>query len=298
MLARDMSGVLIVNPFASAVDDERVAAVQREVRPSETVLTERRSHATEIAREVREGPVWVFGGDGTFNEVLNGIASDVPVGLLPGGGSSVLPRALGLPEDPVRAARALAGADERRITLGCVNGRRFAFSAGMGLDAELVRRVDRLGRSATGKRPGDLKFALTAVRMLAERRFGWEPELEIAGLGRAAFALVANGDPYTYAGRLGLRVAPDARFDLGLDVVAPRRLRARMLPRIAAYVLVTHGQTRSRDILYAHDQDRIDIRGDRPVPLQADGEDLGDVTEAVFEAERGAAIVLVPAASQ
>jgi diacylglycerol kinase family enzyme len=293
-----VAGVLIVNPMASAVDDARIAAVERELRPEATILTERAGHATELAREVHRGPVWVLGGDGTFNEVLNGVAPDVPCGFLPGGGTSVLPRALGLPEDPVRAARALAGGRERRITLGRVNGRRFAFSAGIGLDAELVRRVDALGRSTTGKRPGDAKFALTALRLLAERRARFEPELEIAGLGRAAFALVANADPYTYLGRLPLRVAPEAEFELGLDVVAPVCLRARMLPRILVYLLVTHGQTRARDILYAHDRDRIEIRCDRPLPLQADGEDLGDVTEAVFEAERGAAIVLAPPASQ
>lgn len=293
-----MAGVLIVNPMASAVDDARIAAVERELRPAATIVTERKGHATELARDVHEGPVWVFGGDGTFNEVLNGIAPDVPAGFVPGGGTSVLPRALGLPRDPVRAARALAVGRERRIALGRVNGRRFAFSAGIGLDAELVRRVDALGRSATGKRPGDVKFALTALRFLAERRVRFDPELEIAGLGRAAFALVANCDPYTYLGRLPLRVAPEAEFELGLDVLAPVRLRARMLPRIVAYLLVTHGQTRARDILYAHDQDRIEIRCDRPLPLQADGEDLGDVTEAGFEAERGAAIVLAPAESQ
>lgn len=289
--------MLIVNRFASAVDDETLRAVERELRPAETLATERPGHATALASEVRQGPVWVFGGDGTFNEVLNGVAPDVPVGFVPGGGTSVLPRALGLPRDPVRAARALTVAHERRITLGNVNGRRFAFSAGIGLDAELVRRVDVLGRSDTGKRPGDAKFALTALRFLWERRVRFEPELEIAGHGRAAFALVANCDPYTYLGRVALRIAPEASFELGLDVVAPVRVRALTLPRIAAYLLVTHGQTRSSDILYAHDRDRIEIRCDRPLPLQADGEDLGDVTEAVFEAERGAAIVLAPAES-
>jgi diacylglycerol kinase family enzyme len=290
-------GLLIVNPFASSVDDERLAAVERELRPSRTVATERQGHATELARAADAGPVWVFGGDGTFNEVLNGIAADVPVGFLPGGGTSVLPRALGLPRDPVQAARALAHARRRRITLGRVNGRRFAFSAGIGLDAELVRRVDALGRSASGKRAGDVRFALTALRTLGERRVRFDPELEITGAGRAAFALVANCDPYTYVGGLPLRIAPRASFDLGLDVVAPVRLRARMLPRVVAGVLVTHRHVDSRDILHLHDRDRIEIRCDRPLPLQADGEDLGDVQAAVFEAERGAAIVLVPAAS-
>src|SRR5213078_1982269 len=101
--------------------------------------------------------VVVFSGDGGFNEALNGLDADMPIGFLPGGGTSVLPRALGLPAEPVEAARRVADAIEhgrtRRITLGRVNGRRFAFSAGVGLDAEAVRRVNELGRRDDGKRP-------------------------------------------------------------------------------------------------------------------------------------------------
>ena len=85
-----------------------------------------------------------------------------PFGFLPGGGTSVFPRALGLPRDPVAAARSVGaalGEDRiRRISLGSVNGRRFCFSAGLGFDAEAVRRLDELGRGADGARPGDVAF--------------------------------------------------------------------------------------------------------------------------------------------
>ena len=145
----------------------------------------------------------MFSGDGTYNEVINGLRADIPVGFIPGGGTSVLPRALGLPRDPARAAERIAHGKPRRISLGRINGRRFAFNAGIGFDAELVRRVDGLGRRADGKRPGDVAFAWTVVRTLSEHRLRYEPALEVEGLGRAAFALVANCSPYTYAGRLG-----------------------------------------------------------------------------------------------
>src|SRR5262249_51793121 len=160
--------------------------------------------------------LYVFSGDGGFNEVLNGVDGEVPVGFLPGGGTSVLPRALGLSRHPLVAARRIARGETRRITVGRVNGRRFAFNAGVGFDAELVPAVDALGRRADGRRPGDVAFAWTVVRTIARRRGRYEPALEIEGLGRAAFALVANCDPYTYAGGLALHVAPAARFDLGL----------------------------------------------------------------------------------
>ncbi len=296
-----MEVVLIVNPFASAVTEPRVRAVERElggVASVRTLFTERPWHGAELAGEVTGvDALVVFSGDGGFNEVLNGVQDGFPLGFLPGGRTNVLPRALGLPREPVAAARRLAEAVEqgrqRRISLGRVNGRRFGFSSGLGLDAELVRRVDARGRRHDGKRPGDAAYLLAAARLAGRRLGRFEPALEVRGLGRAAFALVANADPYTYAGRVPVRVAPEARFELGLDVVAPVKVGPLDVPRLLRYVLAGRGQTKPRNVLYGHDLDRIEIACDRPLPLQADGEDLGDVEEAVFEAERDAVAVLV-----
>ncbi len=160
----------------------------------------------------------------------------------------------------------------------------------MGLDAEAVRRVDALGRQPDGKRPGDLAFAVAIVRALAAHRGHLEPELEVVGLGRAAFAFVANGSPYTYAKGIALPLVPDADFELGLDVVAPVRVRRRSLVGTAVRILTGH--VRSGPYLYGHDLDRVEIVCDGPMPLHADGEDLGDVEHAVFEAERDAVSVL------
>jgi diacylglycerol kinase family enzyme len=291
---------LVVNPFATRVSEERLAAVRAElerVAELDVFLTEYPGHATELVTRASRGgavAIVIFSGDGGFNEALNGLESDVPIGFLPGGGTSVLSRALGLPADPLEASRSVAEALEdgrtRRITLGRVNERRFAFSAGIGLDAEAVRRVDALGRQPDGKRPGDLAFALAIVRALAAHGGHLEPELEIAGLGRAALAFVANGSPYTYAKALPLPIAPEAEFELGLDLVAPIRLRRRTL--VGTAVRIVTGRVRSGPYLYGHDLDRIEISCDSPLPLHADGEDLGDVEHAVFEAERDAVSVL------
>jgi diacylglycerol kinase family enzyme len=292
---------LVVNPFATRVSEERLAEVRAElerVAELDVVLSERPGHATELVTGACRGgaeAVVVFSGDGGFNEALNGLEADVPIGFLPGGGTSVLSRALGLPPDPVAAAGVMAGAlvagRVRRITLGRANGRRFAFSAGVGLDAEAVRLVDALGRRADGKRPGDLAFAVAIVRALAARRGHLEPQLEIAGLGRAALAFVANGSPYTYAKGLPLPIAREARFELGLDLVAPIRVRRRTLVGTALRILT--GRVRHGPYLYGHDLDRVEIVCDEPMPLHVDGEDLGDVDQAVFEAERDAVSVLV-----
>jgi diacylglycerol kinase family enzyme len=292
---------LVVNPFASNVSDKRLAAVEDalgRVGEVETLRTERPKHATELVTECcgREvDAVVVFSGDGGFNEALNGLEGDVPIGFLPGGGASVLSRALGLPQDPVAAAKQIAEAIEanrtRRITLGRVNDRRFAFSAGVGIDAEAVRRVDQRGRAEDGKRPGDLAFARAVVAAVAANRGHVEPALEVDGHGRAAFAFVANGSPYTYAKGIAVQIVPDADFELGLDFVAPTRLRRRSL-LWTTYALL-RGHPQAGNFLIGHDLDRIEIRCDRPLPLQVDGEDLGDIESAVFEAERDAVSVLV-----
>ena len=291
-----MTALLIANPWASGVDEDLLAGVRAELPAgTELRLTSARGDALEIAREVsgEVDALYVFGGDGTFNEVLNGIDGGTPLGLIPGGGTSVLPRALGIPRGSAEAARRLAGgARPRRIGLGRVNGRRFGFACGIGLDAEIVRAVDDLGRRSDGRRPGNVAFAWTGLRTLARHNYRLDPALEVKGHGRAAFALVSNGPSYSYAGPVALQPAPNASFEGGLDLVAPTEVRSRDIPRIARYALGWGDRANARDLVYVHDADRIEIVCDRPLPLQADGEDLGDVEHAVFEAERDAVTVL------
>ena len=275
---------LIVNPFASRVTEQRVRALERQLHSVETLLTERQGHATELAREAQGDAVFVFGGDGVVNEVLNGLPAGKALGIVPGGHTNVLARALGVPRDPGAAVR------ERRISLGRVNGRRFAFSAGIGVDSETVRELETHKRGRDGRRPGDLAYARVIARKLLG---GYEPRLEVEGLGRAALLFVSNGAVFTYAGPRSLRFSPAARFELGLDVVAPERAGAFASARYVARVAAGRGLAGAQGVLVAHDADRVRVTCDVPLPLQADGEDLGDVTQAVFEAERDAISVLI-----
>jgi diacylglycerol kinase family enzyme len=222
---------------------------------------------------------------------VNGADGSIPVGFLAGGPINVLPRVLGLPRDPVAAAARIAAGRTRRISLGRVNGRRFAFSAAIGVGAEAVRRVDALGRTPDGRRPGDL----TVARIVAGRLLrGHEPELDVVGFGRAAMAFVSNGSVFSCAGRMPVRLSPDARFELGLDLAALTRVTAGALVRLLPRLAPGRGLSGAGGVLSGHDLDRIEVHSDRPRPLQADGEDLGDVEEAVFEAERDAVSVFVP----
>ena len=298
MLAAMKRAVLIVNPFATRVTEETIAAVERalmRVAYVRTVRTEGPRHAVELAREAGDADaVIVYSGDGGFNEALNGIErNDLPLGFVPGGGTSVLPRALGLPRDPVAAAEQLAAALEanrfRRISTGRVNDRRFAFGAGIGIDAEVVRRIDDRGRSPDGTRPGDLAFVSTFARLLVEHRGRLEPMLEVKGFGRAAFVFVANVNVYSFLKAIAIKATPEAVFEEGLDFLAPVSVTPRTLPPLL-YALA-RGRP-ARNALRGHDLDRIEVKTDRPLPLQVDGEDLGDVTKAVFEAERGSISVL------
>ena len=289
-----MTAVLIVNPFASGVDEHRLAAVRAALPPgTETQLTTAAGEATELARSAGDvEAIYVFGGDGTFNEVLNGLETDIPLGFVPGGGTSVLPRALGLPRNPGRAAQRIAEGRTRRIGLGRVNGRRFGFNAGIGLDAELVRKVDELGRRPDGRRPGDIAFMRVASGTLWAGRGRFDEQLEIEGAGRASFVLVANCSPYTYAGAMALDLVPGASFDEGLAYVAPVSLRGRDLPRLLLRGPRGSGLKADRTLV-ARDLDRIVVHCDEPLPLQVDGEDTGDGGEVVYEAERDAVTVFV-----
>ena len=304
-----MQRVVIVNPAASGVDARRIEGVKRELAaagPLEVLLTDHPGHAVELAAALPAdcASLYVLAGDGGYNEVVNGIQADLPIGFIPGGKTSVLPRALGLPRDPVACARHLAvSRTTRRIGLGCATyrlidvpgeprRRRFTFSAGVGLDAELVRAIDKLGRDS-GQRPGDLAFAWELARLLARHHGRIDPVLEIEGHGRTAFLLAANCDPYSYVGPFPIRAAPGARFELGLDVVAPRRMRPADIGRFFWWILINPTQQRSPDVVYLHDVDRISVRPIRPTPMQVDGEDLGDVAEVILESERAVLTVMV-----
>ena len=145
--------LLIVNPYATTVSDRLKNLVVYALQGRfdvEAVSTQAQNHATEIGREARDGGydvVVAFGGDGTLNEVANGLAgTDLPVAVLPGGSTNVVCRTLGIPNDVVDATEHLLSlVDEwqpRKIDLGRVDDRYFVFACGVGIDATVVKRVD------------------------------------------------------------------------------------------------------------------------------------------------------------
>ena len=291
-----MTRILVVNPFASGVDEHRLAAV-RAALPSgtETLLTTAAGEATEIVRSAGEvDAIYVFGGDGTFNEVLNGLEKDVPVGFLPGGGTSVLPRALGLPRNPGKAARARRAREDAPYRRRTRERPPLRIQRRARFDAELVRKVDEIGRRPDGRRPGDVAFLKAASGALWSRHGRFEratrDRRRRPGGIRAGRELHAR-TPMPERSRS--TSCPARRFEDGLAYVAPVTLRARDVPRLLVRGARGSG-VKDGKALTARDLDRIVVRCDAPLPLQVDGEDTGDVVEVVYEAERDA----VPSSSE
>ncbi len=303
-----MRVLLIVNPVASRVNAAVERTARRELEESasvEVVHTTRRLEAGELARQAVTAAmdaVIVLGGDGTANEVLNGIGAEIPIGLLPGGGTSVMARNLGLPPSIPAAARRLAIAlqegTQRHIRVGRINGHRFAFNAGVGLDAEVVRRVDGRARTEKHRRSPDAVFARELFKLVARGAF-CHPHITLqigTTSDRVAFVIAVNLAPWSYIGALPLDLAPAATADSGLDIVAPRRLYRRDVAGFAQRLFVDHRHARGSGdprVAYWHDISTLRLRCDFPFPAQADGEDLGDVTDVLIDVDRAGARYLI-----
>ena len=302
-----MRALLVVNPKATATT-ARVRDVLAHALASETVLevveTKRSEHATELAQAaVADGLdlVVALGGDGTVNEVVNGLLAGGPrpglpaLGVVPGGSTNVFARALGLPSSAVEATGELLEAlrDDRRRTIGLgqANDRWFTFAAGLGLDAEVVRRVDQ--RRKAGRRATPQLFVGQAVKHFfhgADRR---EPRLHLRTDDgqvdvQLALALVCNTQPWTYVGRRPVLPCPEASFDDGLDVFGMRTLGTFTTLRYLRQILSSQPRLTGRKLVRLHDIDGFTLESDRPLAFQVDGDDLGDQTRVHFRAVRSA----------
>jgi diacylglycerol kinase family enzyme len=292
-----MRALLIANTNASTVTPRKMWVIERALSSElklEVVLTKRKDHATHLARgAAHEGLdlVIALGGDGTVNEVVNGLAgTPVPMAILPGGGTNVLARSLGIPQDTVEATGHLIanlGAEPRRVPVGRADGRYFTFACGMGIDGAIVRDVER--RQMLKKTVGEWYYVWSGLRIFAavDRRrppisLRWGKELENHRDGLFV-AICQKTTPFTYLGRRPMRICPDARMDLGVDCLALDRFDARFVFRLVAQVFGSGRHTRSRHVLYLHDEQRIEIDSRDPLPVELDGEFIGERRRLLVE---------------
>ena len=293
-----MRAMVVVNHKATTTTprtlDVMLSALRHDLK-LDVVETDHRGHATELARAARADGielVLALGGDGTINEVVNGILRDqdgppVPkLAIVPGGSTNVLARNLGIPSDPVEATGLLLDSvrsgRSRPLGLGRLDDRWFTFCAGAGFDADVVRAVEQ--QRATGRKSTAALYARTAVRRFFaqdDRKHGTMTleRLGVAPVKGIVLAIVTNTAPWTYLGRRPVNPTPQASFDAGLDLFAVTKLSLpRTLRHVAEITLASRRGARGSDVLILHDQAEMVLRAERPVPVQIDGDYLGERT--------------------
>ena len=308
-----MRALLVVNPVATTTSrltsDVLVTALHGELK-LEVALTTHRGHAYELGRDAAvEGYelVAVLGGDGTVNEVVNGLLHDgahggLPaLGIVPGGSTNVLARSLGLPHDPVEATGALLEALRedryRSIGLGRADERWFTFCAGYGLDAEVVAAVEQRRRDGE-KATAGLYVRATVSHFFRDADRG-EGHLTLSRPGLPDreglfIGIVANTRPWTYLGSRPVDPTPGASFDTGLDLFGLTSLSTVSTLRQARRMLAGRGlPPRGRDVVSVHDAAELTLRATRPTAFQVDGDSLGERTEVRFTAHPAALRVAV-----
>ena len=296
--------LIIVNPYASTVSDrlKNLVVYALQGRYSvEAVDTQRRNHATELCREAAEegyDVVVAFGGDGTVNEAANGLAgSGTPLTVLPGGSTNVYCRTLAIPEDVVDATEHLLRmADQfqpRRVDLGRVNGRAFVSSCGVGLDASVVERVD--SHPKLKARLSEYYFTYAAISTFNKKYLIKPPRMHVSAGGQeldAVTAIAQVSDPYTYFASRPIRLCSDVSMtDGALGLTVLKRATALEIPTVVARVFTSKPEAvqRHRQIEGFSRLDRVSIttRDDRPLPVQVDGDPIGDFAAVELSVEPG-----------
>jgi diacylglycerol kinase family enzyme len=294
-------GILIVNPHATSISGPVCDLVVHSLAGLVDVRVEKtryRGHARELAAAACGELVIVLGGDGSINEVVNGVMSQHDGGLeppliavIPGGGGNVFAQALGLPADAAGAIRkvrdVIAAQSYRTIGLGLAGDRYFTFSAGLGMDAEVVHEVDRL--RAAGRRESPSLFLRTIVRhyyrgmdrripALTMERDGQPPTKDLF------LTIITNRSPWTYFRHRAVLPVPHPDFSSGLDVLAMRQVRLTTIFYLVSQMMwIRRRPPRARDVLTVHGAESLSVRAERPIAFQVDGEYLGEIRAIKFQ---------------
>jgi diacylglycerol kinase family enzyme len=294
-------GLLIVNPQATTTTGNSADLVIRSLAglvDLDVEHTRYRGHARELAAAARGELVIVLGGDGAINEAVNGImgrpagaelSGSAPLlAVIPGGGGNVFAQALGLPVDPAaaiaRIGEVIKAGRYRTIGLGLAGDRYFTFSAGLGLDAEVVREVERM--RASGRRQSPALFAWAILRRYSSGTDRRRPALTLERDGQPAIpdlfmTAITNRSPWTYVRGRALLPVPNPDFNSGLDVLALRKMRATTIVSAIGQMLVIRRRSpRGRHVLTVTGLESLTVRSARPIAFQVDGDYLGE-TEAV-----------------
>lgn len=301
--------VVIVNPHAAGVEPRvrrLITAALASRYDVETVDTDAPGHATGLAGAAARGGadvVVTMGGDGTVNEAANGLlGTGVPLFPLPAGSQNVYAKLLGIPADLVDAAEHLLGVADRwaprAVDAGRVNGRLFTFSAGIGLDADVVARVD--ANPARKARLRELAYIQSAIGVFLRDYAVRPPKLTVEAPGHDAIegvtVLVQNAATYTFAGARPIEVCREVALDSGtLSAAVMRRTTPLDLATMGARLWLRSlhaGDHRHATALERIDTLRVRRTDGAPIVVQVDGDALPPAEEARFDVLPGALTVV------
>jgi diacylglycerol kinase family enzyme len=300
-------GLLIVNQHATSMTGTVADLAIRSLAGLVDLDVERtqyRGHARDLAGTADADLIIVHGGDGSINEVVNGVMGRnraggpgagqqgrPPIAIIPGGGANVLARGLGLPVGAAAAIRrlreSLAASRYRTIGLGLAGDRYFTFSAGLGMDAEVVGEVER--RRAAGSRESASLFLRTMVRQYYRGTDRRQPALTLERDGEPPVSdlfmtIITNRSPWTYLHSRPALPVPYPDFNSGLDLLALRRLQLTTICHAVGQMLYIRSRPpRGRDLLSVHGSETLTLRSSRPIAFQADGEYLGETETVKFQ---------------
>jgi diacylglycerol kinase family enzyme len=299
--------LLVLNPkatMASGRTSEVLVGALSSVFGLRAVRTERRGHAAELARSAMDEGVDVviaFGGDGTVNEVVNGLLTHGPgphvpaLAVIPGGSTNVFARALGLPNDAVEATGALLrNLREHRTRLVSVgaaaaegNGTRyFTFTAGYGFDAAVTSEVER--QRAAGRRASGALYIQLSLSQYFRRTDRKNAPITAAladgsQLEPLFMAALANTAPWTYLGNRPILATPEAGFETGLDLFGVANFSPLSVGLTVGRLI---GNSRrlgaGRGVLIRHDLPELTLSAQHPIAFQVDGDYLGPRERVTF----------------
>ncbi|WP_409469777.1 diacylglycerol/lipid kinase family protein [Streptomyces sp. HC307] len=322
-----MRALLVVNPAATTTSartrDVLIHALASEMK-LEAVTTEYRGHARDLGRQAAESDdidlVVALGGDGTVNEVVNGLLHAGPapdhlpgLAVVPGGSTNVFARALGLPNDAVEATGALLDAlrqgSERTVGLGLTSGppgtedeavpsRWFTFNAGLGFDAGVVGRVEQ--QRERGKKSTHALYVRQVMRQLLGEPSRRKGTITLEQSGEDAvtdllLCIASNTAPWTFLGNRPMYASPKASFDTGLDVFGLSRMSTAAVARYGTQLLTSSPERgpHGKHSVSLHDLSEFTLHSKAPLPLQMDGDHLGLRTSVTFTGVRRALRVIV-----
>ena len=308
-----MRAVLIANPSATTSAgwsrDIIVRALESELDLT-VAFTERRNHAIELAAQARAEHADVvisLGGDGTVNEVINGLllaGTSGPIPLLaaiPAGLANVFPRALGFNPDAMTATgeilQSLSAGYKRSISLGRVNERWFSFNAGFGFDAGIVAAME--DQRAEGHKASSSRYIITLLRQYLEEHDWSSPKLTVTSAdGRTedgVFMVIAqNTTPYVFVGPLPLDFSTGASFERGLDIIALTDMSPLSLATYRAEAAAGVPTEKRANVTLFEDCSEVCISASEPIPVQVDGDSIGDFSEVTLTSWMNVLNVVIP----